>query len=69
MCAFKDVCSRRIVGQTINSRMKASLPVRALGNALLARHFPRDVVIHSDRGSQFRCRSIKQHRYRYKLHG
>lgn len=60
MCAFKDVCSRRIAGYSIDSRMKASLAVRALENALLARAFPRNVIIHSDRGSQFRSRSFQQ---------
>lgn len=59
MCAFKDVCSRRIVGYAIDSRMKASLAVRALENALLARGFPRDVIVHSDRGGQFRSKSFQ----------
>lgn len=40
LCAFKDVCSRRIVGYAIDSRMKASLAVRALQNALINRGHP-----------------------------
>src|SRR3954471_17683144 len=53
LCAVKDVYSGRIVGYSINSRMKASLAVAALRNAI-ARRDPVDTVVHSDRGSQFR---------------
>lgn len=59
VCALKDVCSRRIVGYAIDSRMKASLAVRALQNALTNRGHPRGVIVHSDRGGQFRSRSFQ----------
>ena len=68
LCAFKDVCSNRIVGYSIDSRMKASLAVRALENALTLRGAPVGVIVHSDRGSQFRSRkfqrALKQHQLR-----
>lgn len=60
MCAFKDVCSNKIVGYAIDKRMKASLAVRALENALTQRGWPRGVIVHSDRGSQFRSRAFQQ---------
>ncbi len=53
LCAIKDVCSNRIVGYSIDSRMKASLAVAALRNAIIRRD-PVGTVVHSDRGSQFR---------------
>jgi putative transposase len=59
LCAFKDVCSRRIVGYAIDSRMKASLAVRALQNALINRGHPQGVIVHSDRGGQFRSTSFQ----------
>lgn len=69
-CAIKDACSRRIVGYAIDTRMKASLAVRALDNAVANRS--RDgaevagCVVHSDRGSQFRSkkflRALEHHR-------
>lgn len=40
LCALKDVCSNRIVGYAIDKRMKASLAVRALENALMQRGYP-----------------------------
>lgn len=51
LCAIKDVSSNRIVGYSIDSRMKASLAVSALHNAIALRE-PVGTVVHSDRGSQ-----------------
>lgn len=51
LCAIKDVYSNRIVGYSIDSRMKASLAVSALRMAI-ARRDPAGTVVHSDRGSQ-----------------
>jgi putative transposase len=53
LCAIKDAHSNRIVGYSIDSRMKASLAVAALRNAIALRS-SRGTVVHSDRGSQFR---------------
>ena len=53
LCAVKDAYSGRIVGYSIDERMKSSLAVAALRNAIGLRA-PRGTVVHSDRGSQFR---------------
>ena len=53
LCAVKDAYSGRIVGYSIDERMKASLAVAALRNAIALRS-PHGTVVHSDRGSQFR---------------
>ena len=53
LCAIKDAFSGRIVGYSMDSRMKASLAVTALKNAIALRG-PVGTVVHSDRGSQFR---------------
>jgi transposase InsO family protein len=57
LCAIKDVYSGRIVGYSIDSRMKASLAVSALRNAVRLRD-PSGTIVHSDRGSQFRSRKF-----------
>jgi transposase InsO family protein len=57
LCAVKDVYSGRIVGYSIDSRMKASLAVTAL-NSAIARRSPVGTVVHSDRGSQFRSNAF-----------
>lgn len=56
VCAFKDVFSNRIVGYSIDSRMKSRLAVTALNNAAARRGDVSGCVVHTDRGSQFRSR-------------
>ena len=62
VCAIKDVCSNRIVGYSIDSRMKSRLAVTALNDAAARRRREGgDVagcVLHTDRGSQFRSRKF-----------
>jgi len=58
MCAFKDVYSNRIVGYSIDSRMKSRLAVAALNNAVARRGDVAGCVVHTDRGSQFRSRKF-----------
>lgn len=62
LCAIKDVYSNRIVGYSIDSRMKSRLAVAALNNAVARRQAEGDQVagciVHSDRGSQFRSRKF-----------
>ncbi|QYB00212.1 IS3 family transposase (plasmid) [Rhodococcus sp. USK10] len=57
LCAIKDVYSNRIVGYSIDSRMKASLAVSALRMSI-SRREPEGTVVHSDRGSQFRSKKF-----------
>jgi len=58
LCAIKDVYSKRIVGYSIDSRMKARLAVTALDNAVIGRGDVAGCILHSDRGSQFRSRKL-----------
>ena len=65
LCAIKDVFSNRIVGYSIDSWMKARIAVNALEMAVAHRGRPTGVIVHSDRGSQFRSRrflkALKRH--------
>ena len=58
LCAVKDVHSNRIVGYSIDSRMKSRLAVAALNNAVARRGNVAGCVLHTDRGSQFRSRKF-----------
>lgn len=57
-CAIKDLCSNRIVGWAIDSRMKARLVVAAIEMATARRGDVAGCILHSDRGSQFRSRKV-----------
>jgi putative transposase len=58
VCAIKDVYSNRIVGYSIDSRMKSRLAVAALNHAVARRDDVAGCVLHTDRGSQFRSRKF-----------
>ncbi len=59
VCAIKDVFSNKIVGYSIDSRMKSSLARAAMRNAIALRS-PAGTVCHSDRGGQFRAKKTQR---------
>jgi len=67
LCTFKDLWSNRIVGYSIADRMTAELAVAAISNAAALRDMAyAGVIVHTDRGSQFRSRKfvnrLKEHK-------
>ena len=58
-CAIKDLFSNRIVGYAISDRMTADLAVTALRSAIARRQPDGVVIVHADRGSQFRARAFR----------
>jgi transposase InsO family protein len=69
LCAVKDVYSGRIVGYSIDSRMKSRLAVAALESAVARRGDVAGCIVHSDRGSQFRSRKLAHALKRHDLVG
>jgi hypothetical protein len=64
VCAVKDEWSNRIVGYSIDSRMKSRLAVQALENAVARRGDSNQVagcILHTDRGSQGGFNQWSQH--------
>jgi putative transposase len=48
-----DLYSRHVIGWSMSERMTATLVCNALSMAVFARHRPKRVIVHSDRGSQY----------------
>jgi transposase InsO family protein len=69
LCAIKDACSNRIVGYSIDSRMKARLAVKAIENAVVRSDDVAGCTSHSDRGSQFRSRKVHRTLARHRMVG
>jgi putative transposase len=69
LCAIKDVYSNRIVGYSIDARMKSRLAVAALHHAVARRGDVAGCVLHTDRGSQFRSRKFVHALNRHDLVG
>jgi hypothetical protein len=55
-----DLYSRIVVGWSMSERMTATLVCDALKMAIFRRHRPSDVIVHSDRGSQYCSREYQQ---------
>ena len=53
LAVVMDLYSRAIVGWSLNQRMTQQLVCDALMMALFRRKFPKSVIVHSDRGSQY----------------
>ena len=53
LAVVMDLYSRAMVGWSMQRRMTQQLVCDALTMALFRRGFPRDVIVHSDRGSQY----------------
>lgn len=60
LCAFKDLCSRRIVGWAMSRKIDAELAIKALNQAIALRQPPNGLIIHSDRGSQFASKAFRK---------
>ncbi|MCH0538873.1 IS3 family transposase [Streptomyces sp. MUM 203J] len=69
LCAIKDVFSNRIVGYSIDARMKSRLAVTALETAVARREYVDGCILHTDRGSQFRSRKFVRALDRHRMAG
>ncbi len=73
LCAIKDVFANRIVGYSIDSRMKSRIAVNALNNAVARRQAEggevAGCILHTDRGSQFRSRKFVRALHRHGMVG
>lgn len=68
LCVVLDLFSRRIVGWSLKPHMRSSLVEDAVRMALSQRRVePWSLIFHSDRGSQYACKSFRSLLRRYKI--
>lgn len=53
LAAVMDLCSRHLIGLSMSDRMQRYLIMNAFDQAMKRRGQPNDIIIHSDRGSQY----------------
>ena len=53
LAIFIDLFSRKVVGWSMSEHIDSTLVCDALRMALWRREFPKNIIIHSDRGSQY----------------
>ncbi|HLX54446.1 MAG TPA: IS3 family transposase [Aquella sp.] len=54
-----DLYSNKVIGYAMSKRINKELVINALRNALKARNYPINVIVHSDRGSQYASKAYK----------
>lgn len=64
-----DLYSRRIIGYKMSNRMTKDLVIGALQKALKKRCYPKNVIVHSDRGSQYASNEYKAILAKHDLRG
>lgn len=64
-----DLHSRAVIGWAMAKRMKTALVCDALMMALIQQGFPKGVIVHSDRGSQYCSKRYQKIITRYQLIG
>jgi putative transposase len=67
LAAVMDLFSRLIIGWSLWQSLEAGGPLQALSRALVKRGYPRGVIHHSDRGSQYACAKYRQQLHRHGL--
>lgn len=60
LCVFLDLCTRCIVGWEVSENMKTELVLSALRKACRNKNPQKDLIIHSDQGSQFGSNAYKK---------
>ena len=67
LCVVIDLYSRKVIGWAMKATMQAGLVAEALMMALMRRRWPRGVIFHSDRGSQYASETVRRCLHRYGL--
>ena len=62
-----DLYARRVVGWAMSASPDADLVVKALDHAWEQRSQPKEVMFHSDQGSQYASRKLRQRLWRYRM--
>ncbi|OCG62214.1 IS3 family transposase [Gilliamella sp. GillExp13] len=59
-CVIIDLFGRKVIGSQTSSPIDRHLVCNTLKNVLFCRQFPKGVLIHSDRGSQYCSAAFKR---------
>lgn len=61
VCVIIDLYSRKVVGWSMSTRMKADVVIQAFLMACIGRKSGKDLIFHSDRGSQYCSKRFRRH--------
>lgn len=69
LAVILDLFSRQVIGWSMSERMTADLACEALRMAIFRRKRPKNVIVHSDRGSQYCSHAYRQLLQQHQLLG
>lgn len=69
LCVYIDLYSRSVIGWSMGKRINKELVCNALMMALWRRGFPKNIIVHSDRGSQYASNKYRRMLESYDLIG
>lgn len=67
LCVILDLCSRKVVGWSMASHMRADLAIDALDMAVTHRNPGKGLIFHSDRGIQYASEAFRKKLKSYKM--
>jgi putative transposase len=67
LCIILDLCSRRVVGWSMDSRIGADMAKQALVMAVLHRNPSEGLIFHSDRGIQYAAETFRETLDKYNM--
>lgn len=67
LCTILDLFSRKVVGWSMASHLRAELAINALDMAVMHREPPEGLMFHSDRGVQYASNSFREKLKTYKM--
>lgn len=69
LAALKDLCSKQVVGYSLSERMTSQLVCNALSMAIRNHKPSRNLIVHSDRGSQYCSKEYRNMLEKYGFEG
>ncbi|WP_143223728.1 IS3 family transposase [Acinetobacter sp. ANC 4654] len=69
LAALKDLCTKQVVGYSLSDRMTTQLVCNALSMAIRNHKPPQNLIVHSDRGSQYCSHEYRNILEKYEFQG
>ena len=67
LCVMVDLYSRMVIGLSMDDNMTSDLVCNSLQMAMFRRGMPSDVIVHSDKGSQYCSENFQEKLTEHKL--
>ena len=61
LCAIMDLFSRKIIAYNLSAHIDSALAIQTVNDAVKARRTSAGVMFHTDRGTQFTSKRVRQH--------